>query len=468
MSAKDSHIRTHAELMSRRAWLLRQGCGVGSVALASLLAPATAALATPSSWAPKRAKRVLFLYMDGGVSQVDSFDPKPRLKQDHGQPIGMDIPETQFNDVGTVLASPWEFQPGGESGIEVSDLFPQIRSKVDDLAVVRSMTSNFSEHTFANYFLHTGSGFQGRPSMGAWWSYGLGTGNENLPSFVALNGGLIPPGGLDCFGSGFLPAEHQASTMRPVGELLPNLRPVLGGEAQQHQLDLVRSLDQIGWNDEPAIDAAIANHEQAFLMQTALPEVARLDKEPDLVKKMYGLESEFEPERSYGTQCLIARRLIERGVRFVELTCPAISGLDRWDQHQDLKRGHRMNAQAVDRPIAALIDDLKGLGLWEETLVVWTGEFGRTPVAQGSDGRDHNPHGFSMWFAGAGVRGGTVVGATDDYGYFAVEDRYEIHDMHATMLHLMGIDHRKLTHRFDSRDMRLTDVHGKLIEGILS
>lgn len=440
--------------------LQRTGLGFGALAFAGMNA-----VARPAQ--RKVARHVIFLYMDGGVSQVDSFDPKPRLDREHGKPIGMEIPQTQFDDVGTVLRSPWEFRPGGESGIPVSDLFPHIRERADDLAVVRSMTSRFSEHTFANYFLHTGSGFQGRPSMGAWWAYGLGEAGEDLPAYVVLDGGLIPPGGVDCFGAGFLPAQHQASLLRPQGPLLPNLEPAESAQAQARKLDLIRALDQGPLADTPGVEAAIANQEQAFRMQAALPRVADLSGEPASVRTLYGLESDNPAEAGYARQCLLARRLVESGVRFVQLTCPDL-GHDRWDQHRQLKQGHEANARAVDRPIAGLLADLRQRGLWDDVLVVFTGEFGRTPMAQGSDGRDHNPHGFSLWLAGGGVRGGTIVGATDDYGYYAVEDPYEIHDLHATMLHLMGVDHERLTYRFDSRDMRLTDVHGRLIRGVLA
>jgi hypothetical protein len=453
--------------LSRREMLLRTACGFGAFAFRGLRPAALQDGGFPSSPLGP-AKRVLFLYMDGGVSQVDSFDPKPRLDAEHGQPIGMEVPKTQFDDVGTVLKSPWAFHPGGESGIPVSDLFPNIRDRVDDLAVIRSMTSKFSEHSFANYFLHTGTGFQGRPSMGAWWSYGLGSENQNLPGYIVLDGGLIPPGGLDCFGSGFLPAEHQASVLQPGGVLLPNLGATDSPDLQERKLDLVGELDGLGLVSGANVEASIANQETAFRMQSALPQVADLSGESATVRKMYGLESEFEPERTYGTQCLLARRLLEQGVRFVQLTCPSMAGIDRWDQHSELAKGHEQNARAVDGPIAALIDDLKGTGLWEDTLVVWTGEFGRTPMAQGSDGRDHNPHGFSMWMAGAGVKGGMVVGETDEYGYFVVDKPFEIHDLHATMLHLMGVDHMALNYRFDSRDMRLTDVHGHVIREILT
>ncbi|MCA9118168.1 MAG: DUF1501 domain-containing protein, partial [Planctomycetaceae bacterium] len=404
-------------------------------------------------------------------SQVDTFDPKPRLRQDNGKPFPLKALPTQFNNIGNVLQSPWEFRQYGESGLPVSDLFPHVGQQADDLCVVRSMTSPFSEHTNANYFLHTGHGLQGRPSMGSWAMYGLGTESDELPGFVVLNGGLIPPGGLDCFHNGFLPATYQGSVFRrgttPVADLKPH-EPTPA--AQRRKLELMQTLDRsvlsrIGPHD--AVESAISNYELAFRMQMAVPELMDISEETKATQEMYGLNDEFENTRIYGHQCLVARRLVERGVRFIELTCPNPAA-DRWDQHRGLKDGHEKNARAVDRPIAGLLADLKSRGLLEDTLVVWSGEFGRTPMAQGSDGRDHNPYGFSMWMAGGGIRGGMTYGSTDEFGYHAVENRLEIHDLHATMLHLLGIDHTRLTFRFSSRDMRLTDVHGHVIHDLMA
>jgi hypothetical protein len=424
----------------------------------------------PGHFAP-RARSVIFLYMDGGPSQVDTFDPKPRLDREHGQPIKVKTHPTQFNNVGNVLRSPWPFRQYGESGIPVSDLFPNVGQCVDDLAIVRSVVSNFSEHTNANYFLHTGSGLQGRPSHGAWVTYGLGSESQELPGFVVINGGLIPPGGMDCFSSGFLPASYQGSLFRPQSPPIVNIEPAERSvESQRLKLELVRGLDQgvlgrVGHHD--GLEAAIANYELAFRMQAAVPELMSLEHESAATQRLYGLDDSYPPTRIFARECLIARRLVERGVRFVELLCPAV-GTDRWDQHGGLKSGHEKNARAVDRPIAGLLTDLKARGLLDSTLVFWGGEFGRTPMAQGSDGRDHNPYGFTVWLAGGGIKGGTIHGATDDYGYHAVEDKVEIHDLHATMLHLLGVDHKRLTYRFGGRDMRLTDVHGEIITRILA
>jgi hypothetical protein len=378
------------------------------------------------------------------------------------------VEPTQFNNIGRIMQSPWRFRQYGQSGIPVSDLFPHVATCVDDLAIVRSMTSNFSEHTNGNYFLHTGNGQQGRPSMGAWLTYGLGSECQDLPGFVVLETGQIPPGGLDNFGSGFLPASYQGSLFRRGETPVADLRGPATREEQDRKLRLMQRLDEAnlertGPNDP--LEAAIGNYELAFRMQAAVPELMDLRGESPATRQLYGLDDRVT--EAYGTACLVARRLVERGVRFVEVLCPPTGG-DRWDQHSNLRVGHENNARACDRPTAALLKDLKARGLLEQTLVVWGAEFGRTPMAQGSDGRDHNPYGFTMWLAGGGTKGGTVYGATDEYGYHAVENRREIHDLHATMLHLLGLDHTRITFRFGGRDMRLTDVHGEVIEDILA
>lgn len=466
--------------LTRRQMLTQSAGGFGALALSALQQqPAFAGQVASGSRAGHgphhrvRAKNVIFLYMDGGPSQIDTFDPKPLLDKFHGQDPSklFNVEPTQFNNNGNVLASPWKFHSYGESGIPVSDLFPHIAKCVDELAVIRSMVSEFPEHSFANYFLHTGSGLQGRPSMGAWVNYGLGSECENLPGFVVINGGLIPPGGLDCFGSGFLPASYQGSLFKPSGDGVANISPTEPSREQQRsKLDLVRQFDDIAVRrdgEQDSIDSAIRNYELACAMQMAVPQVMSLSDEPAHLQRMYGMESKYEPTRIYASQCMIARRMIEQGVRFIELTCPQVGG-DRWDQHSNLKQGHENNARAVDQPIAALLQDLRARGLLDETLVVWAGEFGRTPFAQGADGRDHNPFGFTVWMAGGGVKAGTVFGATDEWGYKAIENRVEIHDLHATMLHLMGVDHTRSTFRFGGRDMRLTDVKGNVIEDVVA
>ena len=450
-------------MLTRRQLLATSANGFGALALAGLLAEEARADAKPPHFKP-RAKSVIFLYMDGGPSQIDTFDPKPRLTAEHGKPFAMRKEPTQFNDNGNTLGSPWKFAPRGKSGLPVSDLFPHVATCADDLCVIRSMVANFSEHTNANYFLHTGNGAQGRPSMGSWVSYGLGSESKNLPGFVVLGSGMIPPGGLDCFGNSFLPATFQGSMFKPgrapVADLAPNGPPA--------PFDLIRKLDDAAkarFGNSDAIESAIANYELAARMQTAVPELYDLSKETAATKESYGLGD--AKTELYGRQCLIARRLVERGVRFVELLCPNL-GHDRWDQHANLKKGHDDNARAVDKPIAGLLKDLKVRGLLDETLVIWGGEFGRTPFAQGSDGRDHNPFGFSVWLAGGGSKPGSIYGATDDYGYHAVENKVTMHDFHATILHLLGLEHTKLTVRFGGRDMRLTDVHGEVVRGVLA
>ncbi len=475
--------RYQARPINRRELLSQAAHGFGAVALSSLLMRDRAFGASSAgenslerhlNHFPPKAKNIIFLYMDGGPSQVDTFDPKPTLDKYDGRvphEVISKVEPTQFANVGKILKSPWKFRKYGESGLPVSDLFPQIGSCADDLAVVRSMVSPFSEHTFANYFLHTGNGQQGRPSHGAWVSYGLGSECDDLPAFVILNGGLIPPGGMDCFGSGFLPAAFQGSIFTSGEAPLANIRPNESThELQEAKLALMRQLDrqrldQLGHVD--SIESAISNYELAARMQTAVPSLMDLSEETSTTQDAYGINDDFPNTRTYGRLCLVARRLVERGVRFVELTCTDGNG-DRWDQHSNLIDGHTKNARSVDKPIAALIRDLKQRGLLEETLIVWCGEFGRTPFAQGSDGRDHNPYGFSIWLAGGGIKGGVIHGATDDFGYRAVENKVEVHDLHATMLHLLGVDHTRQTFRFGGRDMRLTDVHGHVIREILN
>jgi hypothetical protein len=457
--------------LTRREMLLRCANGFGAVALTALLAEDGAA--APIRHHPAAANSVIFLYMDGGPSQVDTFDYKPLLeKYDGKDPHSVfKIEPTQFDKVGKVMASPWKFRQRGQSGAWVSDLFPHVAACIDDLAFVKSMVSKFPEHTSANFFLHTGSGLQGRPSMGAWASYGLGSDNRNLPGFIVLNGGLIPPGGLDNFNSGFLPAAYQGSIFRAGNPPVANIERREPSDAlQRGKLDLLRQLDasvRDRFGDPDEIESAIANYETAYRMQTAVPELLEISGETQATRRLYGLDAKYGPTRVFGTQCLVARRLVERGARFIELTCPAVTG-DRWDQHGNLREGHENNARAVDQPIAALLKDLKARGLLETTLVVWAGEFGRTPFAQGTDGRDHNQFGFTVWLAGGGARAGASHGATDEWGYKVMQGRAEIHDLHATMLHLLGIDHKRLTFRFGGRDMRLTDVHGELVREVIA
>jgi hypothetical protein len=475
--------------MSRREMLEVCRCGFGAIAFMGMFGGSLGACKPGETQSPlsgtaakgwpqaphhiPKAKNVIFLYMDGGVSQVDSFDPKPRLAKENGQDPKFKVDATQFNDNGKILMSPWSFKKYGECGMDVSELFPHIASCADDLALIRSMVSNFPEHTNANYFLHTGSGLQGRPSMGSWVNYGLGTENSNLPGYVVLDGGLVPPGGIDNFKNGFLPANYQATIMKAGAEPVANINPYeTAHDPQKEKLEFLRQMEQERFSANGGsgeVEAAIANYELAYRMQSSVPELTEFHAESKATKNLYGLYDDDPHTRNYGSQCLMARRLIERGVRFVELTCPQVDpSIDRWDQHHNLKEGHARNAHAVDKPIAGLLKDLKSRGLLEETLVVWTGEFGRTPFAQGSNGRDHNPSAFSMWMAGAGIKGGTIYGQTDEYGYRVVENPVSIHDLHATLLYLLGIDHQRLTYHFGGRDFRLTDVHGHIIKSILA
>jgi hypothetical protein len=458
--------------VTRREMLTRCANGFGALALGALAAEAQSSRGP--HFAP-RARNVIFLYMDGAPSQLDTFDYKPLLEKHHGEDpkkaIGK-IERTQFENNGLVMKSPWAFKRRGESGLWVSDLFPYVGECMDDLCIVRSMTSQFPEHTQGNYFLHTGTGMQGRPSMGAWVSYGLGSDNQNLPGFVVLNGGLIPVGGLDNFNSGFLPAAYQGSVFRAGDPPVANLKRLEADAGlQQRKADLVRRLDareRERLPGEDQLESAIRNYELAANMEAVAPATMDLGGEPKWLLDLYGVTSSYPHTASYARQCIVARRMIERGVRFVELTCPMIGGHDRWDQHAGLKKGHEENARSVDQPIAALLKDLKSRGLLDHTLVLWAGEFGRTPFAQGSDGRDHNQYGFTVWMAGGGVKGGFAYGETDEWGYKAVQGKMEMYDLHATILHLLGVEHKRLTVRFGGRDMRLTDVHGEVVKDLLA
>lgn len=489
MSINRSRLHApQAGMISRRDMLARCSTGFGLVALSGLAAEGKALAAAPdpvqsNPFAPRsphfrpKVKSVIFCFMSGGVSHVDTFDPKPRLKRDHGKPMPVPVRPTMFNQNGNIMASPWEFRNHGQSGLPVSELFPHIGSCADDLAVIRSMTSTANEHAQGNYFLHTGFSLAGHPSVGAWTSYGLGSENQNVPGFVVLASGGIPLGGVNIFGNGFLPAVHQASFLDPTQqESLANITPRESDGLQRKRLSFIERLDRrhlARLQGDEQVESAIHNYEIAYRMQSAVPDLMDLRGESDSTKELYGLNSPVREKAEYARQCLIARRLVERGVRFVELTClPRPSDLGQignpWDQHGVLKAGHSEMAFQVDQPIAGLIKDLKARGLFDETLIVWAGEFGRTPFAQSGDGRDHNPFGFSVWLAGGGIKGGTVHGATDDLGYYAVQDVCTVYDLWATVQHLIGIDHEKLTYRFGGRDFRLTDVHGQVVKAVLA
>lgn len=465
--------------------LTRCSTGFGMAALAGLMSQNAAASSGSASlalrarrFAPK-ARSVIFCYMSGGVSHVDSFDPKPLLKKYAGQPMPGEVKRTQFNNNGTIQPAHWGFKQYGQSGLPVSDLFPHMGSVADELCVIRSMTAKFSEHAQGNFFMHTGFPFLGYPSAGAWASYGLGSESSDLPGYVVLQSGgaVAPHGGVGLFSNGFLPAVHQASVIRAdEGEPLDNIQPNEPAALQRRRLDFIGSMDKSfahSVDNNGHVEAAIKNYEMAWRMQSAVPEMCDIAGETEATRKLYGMEDPDPKTAAYARQCLLARRLVERGVRFIELSCLAYNlgggnGANPWDHHGDLINGHGKMGYQVDQPIAALIKDLRSRGLLDSTLVIWAGEFGRTPFAQGANGRDHNPYGFSVWMAGGGVKGGHVHGATDDFGYHAVENASSVYDLWATVLHLMGVDHEMLTYRYSGRDLRLTDVHGHVMRDVIA
>ena len=463
-------------IMNRRQMLSKCSTGFGLLALQGLIGQ-NQLIAKPHF--PPKAKNVIFCYMSGGVSHVDTFDPKPKLQEFAGKPMPVKVERTQFNNNGNVFPSPFEFKRHGQSGIPVSSIFPRTAKMVDEIAVIRSMTSKVNEHAQGNYAIHTGFPFMGHPSAGAWISYGLGNLNQNLPSFVVLHSGRsVPPhGGVGLYGSGYLPANNQGSILQvDQEEPIKNVKPKESLREQRDRLNFHKSFDMdflhsIGKNSQ--VEAAIRNHEVAYKMQAAVPELCDLKGETETTKKLYGLDSPDTQTAAYARQCLLSRRLIERGVRFVELSClnegiGAGNAANPWDQHGALEKGHAAMAHQVDQPIAGLLQDLKVRGLLDETLVIWAGEFGRTPFSQGSNGRDHNPYGFSIWMAGGGIKGGTVYGETDEFGYHVTQDKCDFYDLWATVLHQLGIDHENLTYRHGGRDLRLTDVHGRVLRPILS
>ncbi|QDU99097.1 DUF1501 domain-containing protein [Lignipirellula cremea] len=451
---------------TRRDLLKLSALGLGGLALNAAGGPGRAEQ-TAAPHHPARAKRVIFLFMHGGPSQVDTFDYKPRLQQDDGKQLPF-APAKNISASPRLLKSPWKFQQHGECGQWVSSLLPHTAKHVDDLCVIRSMYSRGQSHGQAVSMLHTGSDNLVRPSVGSWVSYGLGSENPDLPSFVSISP-ASGHGGPRNYGCAFLPAVHQATTIGHSGKLGDARIDFLGNDrlsssAQQRQIELLQAMNrdhlQRAERDVQAA-GAIESVDLAYRMQNAAPEVLDITKEPEHIQQMYGVGS--SKTDNFGRQCLLARRLVENGVRFVE-----VSTGNKWDQHGNLKGGHEANALLTDQPIAALLADLKARDMLKDTLVVWTGEFGRTPIAQGKDGRDHNPQGFTSWIAGGGVKQGMAHGMTDEYGYYATEDRVHMHDLHATMLHLLGIDHKRLTYRYAGRDFRLTDVYGRVVEEIVS
>jgi hypothetical protein len=461
--------------LSRRDLLKVSSAGFGQLALAGLLAQEEARatsndpLAVKPPHFPARAKRVIFLFMHGGPSQVDTFDYKPFLKRDHGKPLPFARPKVVSSETFNLLQSPWQFKQYGQSGAWVSDLFPEIAKCVDDLCIIKSMHGSNSRHGGALLELHTGSDTFIRPSMGSWITYGLGTENSSMPGFLTI----CPTqshGGANNFGSAFLPAPYAGTAIGSVGVPARDARiPFITNtetprQIQRMEIDYTQALNHKqleATGPDHALEGRIESFELAFRMQAEAPDLQDLSKESEATKKLYGLDNPITED--FGRQCLMARRFSEKGVRFVQ-----VSHTYKWDQHEKLKRDHQQNAAEVDKPIAALLHDLKTRGLREDTLVLWGGEFGRTPTAQGSDGRDHNPEAFTMWMAGGGVKPGLSYGSTDDYGYYSVIDKVHFHDLHATILHLLGLDHKRLTYRYAGRDFRLTDVHGNVVEGILA
>jgi hypothetical protein len=478
--------------ITRRDLLWRAGEGISGVALAyllnqeGLLAAETAppacsgGEATDSPLAPRpthfapRAKAVISLFMSGGVSHIDTFDPKPMLDKFHGHPLkGKGEVTVRQGYPGPLFKSPFKFRKYGQSGTEVSGLFPHTAGIVDDLAIIRSAQGRSNDHILAHYEWNTGSLLMGFPSVGSWVGYGLGSENQNLPAFVVIydpRGG--PLGGPSNWSNGYLPASYQGTVFRSTGDPILDLKAPAGMVKPEQQR---ARLDHLAWvNEQHAkaypgsseLAARIAGYELAYRMQGCAPEAVNVEQESKATKQLYGMDNPItEP---FGKQCLLARRLIERGVRFVQLYNGAMvdQNVDTWDAHNNLVENHTMHALEVDKPIAGLITDLKQRGMLDDTLVIWHTEFGRMPISQRGVGRDHNPGAMSLWMAGAGIQGGQVIGSSDDFGYQALDPVYTYHDVHASMLHLLGIDHKRLTYLFNGRRMRLTDVHGRLIPGI--
>ena len=446
---------------NRRQALARFGMGLGAIGLADLLSrEASGQESTRQSGLPGTAKNVIWLFMQGGPSHLETFDPKPELAKQSGKLLPEEFRKYDLAQINTadakVLGPQFAFQQQGDSGLEISSLFPELGKQADQLAVIRSCYHELFIHGSALTMMHTGTRLLGHPSAGSWITYGLGSETDSLPSYIAMTNSFFR-NGTATFSSGYLPAVYQGTYLRTKGMPIQNLgRPQsLSVENQQILLNQIRQWNTRHRDKRPGdsrLDARIANYELAFRMQTAAPELIDLSQETAATQKLYGLDQ--GPTENFGKMCLMARRMVERGVRYVHL----VDG--DWDAHGGVKGNHTTRAKAVDKPIAGLLADLQQRGLLGETLVVWSGEFGRTPIMQGSDGRDHHPYGFSVWLAGGGIQGGKAIGATDDFGFNAVEDRFHVNDLHATMLSLLGLDHEALTYLFEGRERRLTDVGG--------
>lgn len=469
-------------MFKRREWLRRTGAGFGSLALASLLCQDGGAadrssnpLASLAPHYPAKIRSVIFLFMYGGPSHVDLFDPKPTLAKYDGQAIPVFNQDDVFMSGKTkniAMKSPYKFAKYGQSGIEISETYPELAKHADKLCIIRSMHCESNNHGPAIFQMNSGSILAGRPSIGSWLTYGLGTEGENLPGYVVmLDYQGAPINGAMNWSNGFMPAAYQGVPFRSGGEPIAYLSPPTGVTRgrQRARLDLLRE-----WNEshaaanpaDSALAARIASYELAFRMQTHATEAVDLRGESAAIQNLYGLDN--KTSQHFGRNCLLARRLVERGVRFIQLYSGGNEGPKAWDAHDDLKKNHDLHCAETDKPIAGLLTDLKNRGLLDTTLVIWGGEFGRTPTAERGKGRDHHARGFTMWMAGGGIRGGTIHGATDEFGYHAVENKVSVPDLHATILHLLGLDHKKLTFRFMGRDMRLTDVSGEVIKPILA
>lgn len=464
---------------TRRAMLRNSACGFGQLALSGILgnvaraegaAPLASPLAPKEPHLPPRAKRIIFLFMWGGPSHVDTFDPKSELAVRDGQPLSpAEVGKEGQGSLGKLMASPFRFRRHGEGGVQISELFPRLADHADRLCVVRSMHTEGSAHGEALLRLHTGQANLVRPSVGAWVSYGLGCESDSLPAFVTIS----PPrghGGVQNYGGAFLPAIHQGTAIGSAELPIAEARVANVGNTQiddylqRRQLDLVQSLNRDHLERAGAdqgIEGLIASYELAFRMQSSIPQVMTLDDESRETLDLYGVDA--EPTDNFGRQCLLARKFAEQGVRYIQ-----VSTNYTWDHHKRVVPGLKREAAKVDRPIAGLLTDLARRGLLEDTLVLWGAEFGRTPTVEGRDGRNHHPQAFTMWMAGGGVRGGLTYGSTDDFGFYPAADPVHMHDLHATLLHALGLDHKRLTYRYAGRDFRLTDVYGRVVNGLFA
>ena len=458
---------------NRRHWLQSTACGFGALAFQAFAQRIARAADSGLDHKP-RANRVIFLFMHGGVSQVDSFDPKPALTEYNGKKLpfkGIENLDVSLKDRagnGNLLETPWKFQQYGESGAWVSELWPHLAKHADDLCFIKSMHTKGTSHGQAVSMIHTGNDNLLRPSVGAWVSYGLGAENENLPAFISIT----PPaghGGTRNYGSAFLPAHHQATALghsasKAEDATIDYLQSDGAHSAHQYrQLKMLHEMNKRHFekSQDPQLDGVIRSYELAARMQGVAPELIDLSNESERTRNLYGMDR--KETSNFGHRCLLARRFCEAGVRYIQVSTPYV-----WDQHNNLVKGHTRNALSVDKPISGLLEDLKQRGMFDDTLVVWGTEFGRTPVVQGKNGRDHNPAGFTIWLSGAGVKAGFSHGSTDEFGYFAQDDKVHMHDLHATILHILGIDHEKLTYRYAGRDFRLTDVYGNVVSDILA